>query len=55
MKIDPNQNFLYEYDNELLNGLGVLKGNFKAIPYYAWSHRGIGEMAVWFSVAEGQL
>nr|MQY79235.1 hypothetical protein [Bacteroidota bacterium] len=21
--------------------------NFKAIPYYAWAHRGVGEMAVW--------
>ncbi len=55
LKMDPNQNFLYEYDNELLNGLGVLKGNFKAIPYYAWSHRGVGEMAVWFSLAEEHL
>ena len=42
-------------DNELLNGLGVLKGNFKAIPYYAWSYRGVGEMAVWFSLAEEHL
>jgi len=61
--MDPNQNFQYEYDNEVLNGLGVLKGSvirdnssqtfdFKAIPYYAWSHRGVGEMAVWFSLAE---
>ena len=24
---------------------------FKVIPYYAWSHRGMGEMAVWFSLA----
>jgi DUF1680 family protein len=55
LKMDPNQNFQYEYDNELLNGLGVLKGNFKAIPYYAWSHRGVGEMAVWFSLAEEHL
>jgi hypothetical protein len=22
---------------------------FKAIPYYAWAHRGPGEMAVWLS------
>ncbi|MEA3477624.1 MAG: glycoside hydrolase family 127 protein, partial [Bacteroidota bacterium] len=52
MKMDPDQNFQYEYDNEILNGLGVLNGNFTAIPYYAWSHRGVGEMAVWFSMAE---
>ena len=64
--MDPNQNFQYEYDKELLNGLGVLKGSvlrdnssqpfdFKAIPYYAWSHRGVGEMAVWFSLADGHF
>ncbi len=33
---------------ELLNGLTVIRGaGLTAIPYYAWSHRGSGEMAVW--------
>lgn len=38
-----------EYRDELLNGITVITGNgFMAIPYYAWSHRGVSEMAVWF-------
>jgi DUF1680 family protein len=46
-----------EYRQDLLNGLVVIKGEISdksgkerellAIPYYAWSHRGPGEMAVW--------
>jgi DUF1680 family protein len=42
---------------ELLGGVTVLRGTVRdaqgkprellAIPYYAWSHRGPGEMAVW--------
>jgi DUF1680 family protein len=48
-----------EYRQDLLNGLVVIKGEvldrkgkerkLLAIPYYAWSHRGPGEMAVWLS------
>jgi uncharacterized protein len=44
---------------ELLGGITVLKSTasdgkgasrpLMLIPYYAWSHRGVGEMAVWFS------
>jgi len=45
-----------EFDPNLLKGLVVIKGNvlqkgnlreLTAIPYYAWSHRGVGEMTVW--------
>jgi DUF1680 family protein len=37
-----------EYRPELLNGAVVVRGPaLTAIPYYAWSHRGAGEMAVW--------
>jgi DUF1680 family protein len=42
---------------DLLGGVTVLRGTIRsaagkprelvAIPYYAWSHRGPGEMAVW--------
>ena len=37
---------------DLLGGIQVLRGvagpwAFEAIPYYAWAHRGMGEMAVW--------
>ena len=39
-----------EFRADLLNGITVITGNsFTAIPYYAWSHRGVGEMTVWFS------
>jgi DUF1680 family protein len=45
-----------EFDPDFLHGLVVLRGkvlqdgnlrDLTAIPYYAWSHRGGGEMAVW--------
>lgn len=46
-----------EYRKDLFNGVTVITGNvldrsgkerkLLAIPYYAWSHRGPGEMAVW--------
>jgi DUF1680 family protein len=49
--------FRSDYQNALLGGITIIKGNvfdksgknrtFVAIPYYAWSHRGPGEMAVW--------
>lgn len=29
--------------------------DFTAIPYYAWSHRGVGEMAVWLARAESAV
>jgi hypothetical protein len=33
---------------DLLGGLTALRcGELLAIPYYAWAHRGKGEMAVW--------
>lgn len=30
------------------NGISTSKQMFTAIPYYAWAHRGKGEMTVWF-------
>ena len=44
-----------EFRPELLNGIPVLKAQdqngepLTAVPYYAWSHRGVGEMAVWMN------
>lgn len=48
-----------EYQKDLLGGITVITGTvsdasgktrkLSSIPYYAWSHRGSGEMAVWFS------
>lgn len=47
--IEKNAEIQYEYQPELLNGVGVLKGkSFKAIPYYAWANREPCEMTVWF-------
>jgi uncharacterized protein len=35
-------------DKDLLSGVTTIKaGGLTLIPYYAWSHRGEGEMAVW--------
>ncbi len=57
LKVPDNVEFEYGYRQDLLNGLVVIKGvalnesggkeELNAIPYYAWSHRGPGEMAVW--------
>jgi len=59
LKVPDNTEFKCEYRQDLLNGLVVIKGDvlnksgekkdLTAIPYYAWSHRGTGEMAVWLS------
>jgi DUF1680 family protein len=38
----------YVYREDLLNGIGTLKGkDFPAIPYYSWANRGLSEMTVW--------
>jgi DUF1680 family protein len=57
--IPDNAGLSTEYRQDLLNGMVVIKGEvldkkgkerkLLAIPYYAWSHRGPGEMAVWLS------
>ncbi len=53
--------FSAEFRPELLGGVMTLQGEavgatgagksrpFQAIPYYAWAHRGAGEMTVWFA------
>ena len=52
--ISDDISFEVEFNPGLLGGLNVLTGSgpnrsnsLVAIPYYAWSHRGTGEMAVW--------
>jgi DUF1680 family protein len=53
--IPDDMKFEVEFRPELLGGINVLKSTgsegaqLVAIPYYAWSHRGVGEMAVWLS------
>lgn len=62
IKLNDNTILTSEYIPNLLNGIVVIKGkinylddknqvkenDFVAIPYYAWAHRGSGEMTVWF-------
>ena len=55
--ISDDMIFRFGYRRDLLNGVVVIRGksedpgerSITAIPYYAWSHRGEGEMAVWLS------
>jgi DUF1680 family protein len=51
--------FGVEFRPELLGGINVIKvkkpygsGYLVAVPYYSWSHRGPGEMAVWLPRGE---
>ena len=59
LSIRKEDSFEFSYDSRLLGGLGTITGishiknkeeNFRAIPYYAWAHRDMGEMAVWLSL-----
>jgi len=45
----PNKaHFTTHHDNGLLGGITVIEGaGLTLVPYYAWSHRGEGEMQVW--------
>lgn len=51
-------NLVTEYRKDMLGGITAIKGILKngraflAIPYYAWAHRGMGEMAVWLKRQE---
>ncbi len=52
--IPDNMEFEAVFQPELLGGINLLRGRTKdgqfqlsAVPYYAWSHRGPGQMAVW--------
>jgi len=55
--IPDEAQFKIEHREDLLGGMSIIQGDvlnetgqrkqLTAIPYYAWSHRGAGEMAVW--------
>jgi DUF1680 family protein len=50
--INPLANFSIEWQPGLLNGINVIheksgENEYKLIPYYAWSNRGVGKMKVW--------
>lgn len=43
-----------QHQTDLLGGITTIhgqadNGDFTAIPYYAWAHRGVGEMTVWLN------
>ncbi|MFK5973871.1 MAG: glycoside hydrolase family 127 protein [Flavobacteriaceae bacterium] len=58
LNVSDKSTFDYSFDATLFDGMGKITGkvsreskptNFMAIPYYAWAHRQIGEMAVWLN------
>jgi len=59
IRIDPSAESRFEYEKDLLGGVGTLYSEatlpdgavkeFKAIPYYSWANRGRGEMIVWMN------
>ena len=56
IEIGTNERFNVAWNASLLEGINVLEaksdqGHFRAIPYYAWSNRGIGKMKVWLPEA----
>jgi DUF1680 family protein len=56
--IKSGTEFTSEFKPDLLHGVPVLIGEdqngepLMAVPYYSWSHRGAGEMAVWMKRQE---
>jgi DUF1680 family protein len=50
--VDGDEVYEVSYQSDMLKGINVIEaksedGGFTAIPYYAWSNRGIGKMKVW--------
>ncbi len=46
--VSPRDTFAVKAEAELLEGVHTIQNKkLKAIPYYAWSNRGIGKMKVW--------
>ncbi|SDQ50990.1 glycoside hydrolase family 127 protein [Flagellimonas zhangzhouensis] len=49
--VSNNDAFKVEMQPELLGGVNTISNeNLTAIPYYAWSNRGIGKMKVWLPI-----
>tara|TARA_R110002051_G_C8762505_1_gene501918 strand:+ start:3907 stop:5889 length:1983 start_codon:yes stop_codon:yes gene_type:complete len=48
--LSQSNDFEVQMEDELLEGVNTIaSGDFKAIPYYAWSNRGPGKMKVWLN------
>ncbi|WP_282778239.1 glycoside hydrolase family 127 protein [Phaeodactylibacter xiamenensis] len=53
LSIAPDDTFEVRWQPELLGGVNTITNNqLTAIPYYAWSNRGIGKMKVWLPKPE---
>ena len=53
--VSADEEFTYFFEKGLLGGLGKIESpTLTAIPYYAWAHRGNGEMAVWINETPAQ-
>jgi DUF1680 family protein len=53
--LPADEEFTYSFEKGLLGGLGKIESpTLTAIPYYAWAHRGNGEMAVWINETPAQ-
>ncbi|MEW2922780.1 glycoside hydrolase family 127 protein [Muricauda sp. ANG21] len=53
IKLTPNDQFNVEMQPDLLGGVSTIANdNLTAIPYYAWSNRGVGKMKVWLPIGE---
>ena len=50
--IEESDTFTVKKEENILGGVNVIQNEkLKAIPYYAWSNRGIGKMKVWLPMA----
>lgn len=48
VRVTPTAEFVVNRRNDLLGGVDAIEWDgFTAVPYYSWSNRGIGPMAVW--------
>jgi hypothetical protein len=48
LTIASSNDFQVQMEQDLLGGVNTIKNdNLKAVPYYAWSNRGVGKMKVW--------
>ncbi|HBU77683.1 MAG TPA: glycoside hydrolase family 127 protein, partial [Muricauda sp.] len=53
IRLTANEEFKVEMQPELLGGVKTISNErLTAIPYYAWSNRGIGKMKVWLPAEE---
>ena len=57
IKLMGDEKYEVSFKNELLEGVNIIKAqndnsSFTAIPYYAWSNRGVGKMKVWIPDTE---